>query len=186
MSNEPKDIDLLETLDLCAALKTFITAIDHPTLAGQKLFESVEFYPEKNLSDALQQLVIAKERVCLIVPSGDHYTQEKEGRTIRTTIWTSIDLVLADRAYLQKGQEAVFGGDKNVGVLAMKDLVLAAIGAQPQLTNLRWCALYPTGGALITLSDADEKKAPGRQAFALSYDTPAGQLITPITIAWPN
>lgn len=194
MSGELQDIDLLATLDLCAALKTFLAAIDHPTLSGEKLFEDVEFYPEKNLADALQQLVIAKQRICLIVPSGDHHTQAKEGRGVRTTVWANLDLVIADRAYLQKGQEAVFGGAKNVGVLAMKDLVMKALGANPQLTipsaptvaGLRWCALYPTAGAIIALSDAEERKAPGRQAFVLSYQTPAGQIITPLTVPWPN
>lgn len=178
-------IDLLTTLALCGALKTKLESIDHPTLAGQKLFEVVNFHEDKNLAEALQQLIIVKKRVCLIVPAGDHYVNAKEGRSMRSVRITSVDLVMADLAYTKGGQDAAFGGANNVGVIAMKDIVVSVLAAAPQLTGLRWCALYPTDGAFLTLSESEEAKTPGRQAFAMNYETPSGELITPLTVAWP-
>ena len=178
-------IDLLNTLDLCNALKTFLAAIPHPTLTATALFDVVNFAEDKNLAESLQQLIITKSRVCLIVPSGDHFLQEKMGRTIHSTRFTNVDLLMADRSYTKGGQDAAFGGPNNVGVIAMKDLVTAAIAAQPQITGLKWCSLYPTDGAMLSLSESEEKRTPGRQAFVLNYETPSGQLITPITTAWP-
>ncbi len=130
-------IDLLKTVDLCNALKIALAAIDHPTLAGEKLFQAVDFHEDKNLAEALQQLIIVKSRVCLIVPAGDHYDHVKEARSLYSRRTTSVDLLMADLAYTKGGQAATFGGPTNVGVLAMKDLVVATLGAAPQLTGLR-------------------------------------------------
>ncbi|MDP2227284.1 MAG: hypothetical protein Q8J78_07375 [Moraxellaceae bacterium] len=179
-------VDLLTTLDLFAALKTALVAIPHPTLvAPAKLFEVVDYHEDKNLAEALEELIIIKKRVCLIVLNGDRYENDKQGRSVRSRRTTSLDIVMADQAYTQGGQAAAFGGPSNVGVVAMKDLVVATLGEQPQLTNLRWCQLTPTEGAMLALAADEQKKAPGRQAYVLNYETPSGELILPATEPWP-
>ena len=176
--------DLLKTNDLCAALKTFLAAIDHPTLAGQKLFEDVAFHDDKSLADALEHLVVTKSRICLIVPAGDHFIDQKEARTIRSDRFTTLDLVIADAAYGQAGQEAVFGSANALGVLAMKDLILAQIAEHPQLTGLRWCALRPKEAAMLEVPAANGLS--NRKAAVINYETPSGRIISPIQNVWPN
>jgi hypothetical protein len=183
--NTPK-VELLKTMDLCAALKTALAAINHPTLAGQKLFEVVEYHEDTNLGEALQQLIITKKRVCIIVPQGDRYQTERPGRTIVSTRTTSLDLVIADQAYTRGANDAAFGGANNLGVLRMKEIVLEALAASPQLGGLPWCALYPTEGAMLEISASDEKSAPGRQAWVQNYETPSGQIQMPVKGAWTN
>ena len=179
--------DLLLTLDLLAALKTHLSGILHPdqTTPGTKLFEVVEFYEDKNIAEALQDLIIVKKRVCLIVPAGDHFILAKEGRTQRSVRTTSIDLVMGDVAYVKGGKDAAFSGAGNVGVVAMKDIVLISLANNAQLSGLRWCGLYPTDGAFISLSADDEKKMPGRKIFAVNYETPSGWITSPLTGTWP-
>jgi hypothetical protein len=179
-------VDLLKTLDLFAALKTKLAAIAHPTLvAPTKLFEVVEYHEDKNLAEALQDLLIVKKRICLIVLAGDSYVNDKVGRAVRSTRTTSFDLVIADQAYTKGGQDAAFGGANNVGVVAMKDLVVATLAAAPQLTGLRWCMLSPTEGAMLSLAGDAQKQTPGRQAYVLNYETPSGELMMDNSTAWP-
>ncbi len=177
--------DLLKILDLLAALKTRLLALDHPTLTGEKLFEVVAYHEDKNLAEALEELIITKSRVCLIVPAGDRFERRKEGRIINVDRYSSLDLVFADKAYTKGGQDAAFGGTKNVGVVAMADLVIEKLGETPQLTGLRWCSLEPTDGAFLTLAADEQKKATGRQAYVLNYETPSGELTLSPTAAWP-
>lgn len=180
-------VDILETLTLCAGLKAALEAIAHPTADGEKLFGAVLYHEDTNLAEALQDLVVMKQSVCIIVPQGDRYEQRKEGRSLVSTRLTNVDLVIADRAYTKGGQDAAFGGPKNVGVLKMKDLVVAALAENPQLGGLRFCALFPTEGAMLEISADDAKRTPGRQAFVQNYETPSGEIITPLTMPWlPN
>lgn len=183
--------DLLSTLDLMARLKTVLSAIDHPTINGQKLFEVVEYSEDKNLAEALQDLIILKQRVCLIVPAGDDWQRRKEGRTMHADRTTSLDLLFADRAYTKGGQDAAFGGANNVGVVKMHELVLATLAENPQLEAgnpaypLRWCALVPVSGAFLSIAADEAKALPGRQAYAVNYETPSGEITLPMTAAWP-
>ncbi|MBX3736741.1 MAG: hypothetical protein KF715_08635 [Candidatus Didemnitutus sp.] len=183
--NTPK-VDLLKTSVLCAGLKAKLEAIDHPTLEGEKLFEVVAFHENKNLGEALQDLVVVKKRVCFIVPQGDRFESKKEGRSQVSDRFTSIDLLYADTAYTKGGNAAVFGGPNNVGVIAMNEITLEVIAKDPQLGGLRWCALQPTEGAKIEMAAADAKAASGREAWVQNYETPSGRIESPLHLAWTN
>ncbi len=175
----------VKTTDILAALKTQLESLPLPgTTTGEKLFERVEFHENKKLREALQDLVIVKQRVAIIVPGGDSYANLKEGRSVRSVRTSTFDLLLADRAWTKGGHEAVFGGTKNVGVLTMKDLVVDHFIANPQL-DLPWVVLTPTEGAQIEIADADVKDSPGRECFVLAYETPAGERTITPTKVWP-
>lgn len=171
------------TLSLLAALKAALLEIPHPgteqAAAGEKLFEAVIFHENKRLAEALRDLVVVKQRVAVIVPGGDSYVNTKEGRTVRSERFSSLDLLIADRAWTQGGHAAVFSGENNIGVLRMKDLVVAHLVARCQL-GLPEVILQPTEGAHITLADEQVKDSPGRECFVLGYETPAGwETLTP-------
>lgn len=169
------------TLSLLTALKAALLEIPHPTLAGEPLFQVVDYHENKRLAEALRDLIAQKQRVAIIVPSGDTYLSTREGRTVRSERTTSLDLLIADRAWTKGGYEAVVGGANNVGVLRMKDLVVAHLLARCQL-GLPDVVLTPTEGAHITLADTEVKDVPGRECWVQAYETPAGwETLTPTT-----
>lgn len=166
-------MSFVPTLSILAALKAALLEIPHPSLAGETLFQIVDFHENKKLAEALKDLVAVKQRVAIIVPAGDLYENFKEGRTVRSVRTSSFDLLIADRSWTKGGYEAVVGGANNVGVWRMKDLVTAHLVARCQL-GLPEVILMPTEGAHITLADADVKDSAGRECFVLNYETPAG------------
>lgn len=171
------------TVSILTALKAQLESIDHPTLAGQKLFERVEFHENKNLGEALTDLVVIKQRVAIIVPGGSSFQNFSEGRSRRRVRTKTFDLLIADRAWTKGGHAAVFGGTNNVGVLTMEDLVVDHLDAHCQL-GLAYVELTPEESAHLQLKPA-EKDVPGRECIALSYSTPAGENTVTPTAAWP-
>jgi hypothetical protein len=178
-------VSFVKTVDILAKLKTALESLPLPgTTTGEKLFERVDFHENKKLREALADLVIIKQRVAIIVPGGDSYTNTKEGRTVRSSRTSRFDLLIADRAWTKGGHEAVFGGAKNVGVLTMKDLVVDHFVENPQLA-LPWVVLTPEEGAQIEIADSDVKDSPGRECFVITYSTPAGERTIKPTGQWP-
>jgi hypothetical protein len=173
------------TLSILAAVKAALEYIPHPTAAGEKLFERVEYHDNKRLREALTDLVIIKQRVALIVPGGDNYRTTQEGRTYRSVRTSTFDLLIADRSWTRGGHEASFGGPQNIGVLAMKELVVAHLVRHAQL-GLPHVVLQPEEGAHIDIADDQVKDSPGRECFVISYSTPAGEEIINPTAPWPN
>jgi hypothetical protein len=177
-------VSFVKTTDILTAMKAGLESLALPgTTTGEKLFERVDYHENKRLRQALQDLVIIKQRVAILVPGGDQYDNVREGRSIRSARTSTFDLLLADRAWTKGGHEAVFGGPNNVGVLTMKDLVVDYFVANPQL-GLPWVTLTPIEGAQIEIADDQVKDSPGRECYVLHYGTPAGeQTITP-TARW--
>lgn len=177
-------MSFVRTITILEALKTHLAALPHPTDGAAKLFERVEFHENKKLREALTDLTIIKQRVAIIVPGGDRYTNTREGRTVRSKLTQTFDLLIADRAWTKGGHEAVFGGPKNVGVLTMKDIVRDYFIANPQL-DLPWVVLTPEEGAHIEVAESDAKDSPGRECYVLNYSTPAGEDVITPTKPWP-
>lgn len=178
-------MSFVRTLDILNALKTQLETIALPGGApGEKLFERVDFHENKKLREALADLVIIKQRVCIIVPGGDTYENFREGRSVRSVMTQTFDLLIADRAWTKGGHEAVFGGVKNVGVITMKDTVRDHFVADPQL-GLPYVVLTPQEGAHIEIADSDAKDSPGRECFVMNYSTPAGEATLAPTRAFP-
>lgn len=175
----------LKTLDILSALKGELAAIPFPGgLPEQKLFERVEFHENKRLREALTDMFILKQRVCIVVPAGDSYENTREGRGIRSALTQSFDLLIADRAWTRGGHEAVFGGAGNLGVLRMKDVVRDWFLGRPQL-GLAFVCLTPEEGAHIEIADSDVKDSPGRECFVMHYSTPAGEAMLTPTVRYP-
>lgn len=162
------------TFELLNALKARLAAMPLPDGApGEKLFERVDFHMNKKLREVLKDLTIIKERVAIIVPAQESYENQRQGRTVLSSRTSGFDLLLADRAWTKGGHDAFFGGEKNVGVIAMKELVVEELAINCQL-GLPYVCLQPQEGAEIEISDDEVKDVPGRQCYVLNYLTPAG------------
>jgi hypothetical protein len=178
-------MSFVKTLDIMAKLKAALESLPLPgTTTGEKLFERVEFHENKKLREALSDLIIIKQRVAIIVPGGDSYENLKEGRVVRSRRTSTFDMLLADRSWTKGGHDAVFGGAQNVGVFAMKDIVVDYFVANPQL-DLPWVVLTPEQGAMIEIADSEAKDSPGRECCVLNYSTPAGESTITPTKPWP-
>ena len=164
----------LSDLHILNAVKAALEALPHPDLPAEKLFERVDFHENKKLREALRDLTIIKQRVAIIVPGGESFANTREGRTVRSERAFTFDLLIADRAWTKGGHEAVFGGEKNLGVLLMKDAVVRHFIANPQI-GLPYVTLQPQDGAQIELADDQVKDVPGRECYVLNYTTPAGE-----------
>jgi hypothetical protein len=166
----------IETLTILKAAKAFVQRIPHPTAAPAPLFQRVEFYDTEELSKALQELVIAEQSVCLIIPRGDHYRNVKEGRSMLSERDTDFEFLLADRSFAKAGADAKFGGPANVGVVTMKEILVKAFAADCTLGGLPFVTMMPTTGAFISLKDSD--RGPSREAWVQGATTPTGALRT--------
>lgn len=176
----------IATLDLLAAVKTALEAIPHPdavlAAAGEKLFERVDFHENKKLREVLRDQLILKQRVAIIVPEGESYENTLQARNATSVRTLQFALLIADRAWTRGGHDAVFGGATNLGVLAMKDLVVAALADNAQLGLGVGVLLQPQQGNEIELADDEVKDTPGRECYVLSYATWAGMTTLAPTI----
>lgn len=158
---------------LLNALRAKLAALKLDATAGaEPLFETVELYGNKNLGQALSDLVITKGRVCLIVPLGfTRLSDDKPAHRVLTRRFLQVNLLIADRAYYKAAQVAVFGGENNLGVLAMAERVEAALEGH-DLSDFG-PAIYGDG-AQQTLSDPQKKETPGREVWIDDLVIPAG------------
>jgi hypothetical protein len=168
----------IPTLDILAALKAKLEAIQIPAglpagVGTGPLFQRVEYYDNENLADALSKLIIIKQRVCFIVPMSDHYENDLSGGAfLHSRRLTEIVLLIADSSFTKGGQDAVFGGEKNIGVVRMKDLVVEELVGTT--LGLPGVALAPADGNFITVSDEKAKDKPGRECWVQPFETWAG------------
>lgn len=175
----------IKTLDILARWKAELEAIPLPGGApNAKLFERVDYHENKKLREALADLIIVKQRVCIIVPAGESYENTKEGRTVSSKQTQAFDLLIADRSYTKGGHEAVFGGAGNLGVLRMKDEVRDWFLTRPQL-GLAFVCLTPEEAAHIEIADSDAKDSPGRECYVFHYTTPSGEAVLTPTQPYP-
>ncbi|MDR1284225.1 MAG: hypothetical protein LBK99_25915 [Opitutaceae bacterium] len=168
----------IATLDIMQAVKTALAKlrIDPADPASAPLFETIDMHINKNLKQALKNLLILDQRVCLIVPGGENFENVREGRTIRSEKDITFDLLIADRDWAEKGHDATFGGPDNIGILRMADRVVAHLLEKPQL-GMAYVCLVPTAMRPIDVPADDVKDSPGRECYLINYETPAGSAI---------
>jgi hypothetical protein len=162
------------TISILEALKQRLASLKLDETAGDEpLFEVVEYYGANDLVQALQDLVVIKQRVAIIIPHGWDHQSERTGVVLRAIRKVSLDIFLADRAVLKKTGAALIGGDKNVGTIAMAERVVNSLFLTPFET--RELVFEPEDGAPIVLTKDDQKNASGREAWAQSFSVYAGE-----------
>lgn len=166
----------MTTLEIFTAVKDAIAAIPldaEGDPAGESLFEAVELYPNRDLGRALQQLLVTKKRACLVVPTAIRrlVADRSGGLSVLGSKYAEVAILYSDQAYFKYSQVVAFGGDKNLGLFAFDEKIEAA------LTGLE---LSPFGGIVLgdsdplILSDAQQKEAPGREAWLIEAFVPIG------------
>lgn len=159
-------------IELCSSLQSRLEKIVIAESPTEPLFEVVACYGNKSLGQALADLVITKGRVCLIVPTGirrfhDSFPSDR----VLTQRYLEVDLLIADRAYYKSGQVAVFGGDKNLGVIEMGERVEAALDS---VDLSSWGPAIFEDGAQQTIAASEKERTAGRETWIQSLLIPAG------------
>lgn len=181
------------TLEILTALKTALAAItlrdaaDADNTAGDSandpaiaapLFETVEFAANKQLGTQLRDLLVTRDRVCLIVPFAVRRTisDETGALSVLGRKHLAVELLYSDRALFKSGQTATFGGEKNLGLLGFDDRLEAALTGRD---------LSPFGGLILgdseplLLTDTDQARIPDRHAWLVSLLLPTGLIAAP-------
>ncbi len=165
----------IETITIMEALKARLASLPLDESGGEeRLFEVVEYYGAHDLVEALQELIVTKQRVALIVPQGWDHDNQRDGVSMRSVRKTNFDVFFADRAFVKKTGAGLVGGEKNVGIIAMADRVVANLSAAP--FALPELVFEPEDGAPIVLTKDEKKAAPGREAWAQSFSCYAGEV----------
>ncbi len=173
----------VSTVDLLAAVKAALVALAlDPTgdPQGARLFDAVEFYNLRDPVKALDALFLTQEqRVAFLVAGGDSY-QTAGGRdrvSVTSHRDTDFEVLVSDRVWEKHDPAAVLGGAGNVGVLALKDRVVAALHGQA--LDLAGVALVPREGGLMDLFDPRGTEQ-GRTFWSQQFTTYAGHVTVAI------
>ena len=140
---------------------------------GEPLFEVVQLSANRDLGKQLTELLVVKSRACLVVPmSIRRVVKDQSGAlSVLGRKYAEVALLYTDKAYFKPTQAVTFGGAKNLGLFSFDERIEAALTGQ---------ALTPYGGIVLgdsdplTLSDAQQKDAPGRQAWLVQALVPIG------------
>lgn len=182
-------IMFVSTLALLSAVNTAVSAAryhqaspaDPAVLSDDssdpKLFEKVAFYPDRNLARALTDLRVMKNRVCLIVPQGDTYENERKGQIARSDRTTEFMLIMADRDFsIDAGQ--LGSTPRSPGILNLKDLAVDLLVKKSFVVESQVVYFAPSAGAVVQL-DWKEDRAPaadmkGRECWHQLFIANAG------------
>ena len=167
-------MSFIPTLDLLSALKIRLAALE--LSPGVKAFEQVEYYSQPRLIQALQDLRLFKNRVCLIVPDDDVYEHSLEGRVLDTHCLRSVILLFADRD-VGRRQDASTGDPSGTpGVIKLNQLVVDdLLGHSLGFDEGR---VRPDVGGPILIEGKDREHSTGREAWHLDLTIEAGTAIT--------
>lgn len=165
------------TLEILATLKAALADIPLSTEdAAPRLFECVEYSANRDLVKQLSELMVTKDRVCLIVPMSVRRVVADETGAISVLghKHLAVELLYSDRALFKSGVTAVFGGDANLGLLGFDDLLEDALTGKE---------VSPFGGLVLgdseplLLSASDQGKDPNRHAWLVTVLVPTGLIV---------
>jgi hypothetical protein len=171
----------MTALEVLTAIKDALAAIPldvEGDPSGEKLFEAVELYPNQQIGRALQSLLkTTAKRACLVVPMGVRRATTSGSGAISVTGVKSIEvaIVYSDQAYFKYEQLVTFGSDKNVGLLGFDDKIEAALTGQ-EISPLGAIVLGDSDPIYLTV--AEQKDAPGRQAWLVQALVPVDLIAT--------
>lgn len=171
----------IRTTVLIALLQARLVSLKIDTAAPaseeNKLFERVGIFGANQLEAAMKATFASEQRVAFIVPVGDSHRNDRGRTVILSQRTTRLVLLIADRSMDKGKTEALIGGNRNVGILDMKDLVIDDLFANPfgEPVDL---AFEPGEGEPLMLQGADKPAGAGnlgRECWAQQLTAYAGQ-----------
>ena len=172
-------MNFIPTYTLLDSLKTFLADLELAPATDEQpavKFDRVEMYSALDLVQALEDLRIFKNRVCLIVPSSDDSENVSEGTELRSSLVRTFEIIVADRDYGRR-QNASTGDADTLGVIRIKDIVHeklwgSNLGLEPRRLNFRLI-----GGEAIVLTQKQRETLSGREAWQMTWQCDAGTAV---------
>lgn len=161
-----------DPLTILNGSKTLLAAL---TWSGSPLFAEVKVYAREDLAAALRELYLFDDRLALIIPAGWSHRNSREGTDVHSRRTIEFVVLMTDRNFGGENTALIGESGENPGVLAMAQSVVAALGGQTLGYSADFVALLPTSGEVFRLSDPDREEAPGRDAWAQTFTTDAGE-----------
>jgi hypothetical protein len=166
----------IDTVDLLAKVKVALEALLLDDTTATPLFDAVAYYNLRDPVKALQELFLTQEqRVAFIVAGGDHYQVNGGGRDSLSIVShrdVDFELLIGDRVWEKRDPAAVLGGEENIGVIRIKDIVVGAL--QGKSFGLPGVALIPdVEGGLMDLFDPRNQEQ-GRTFWGQPFKTYSG------------
>lgn len=148
-----------------------------------KLFEEIAFYPAENLGRALLDLRIMRARVCLVIPQGDSYENQKAGSVASSARTTQFMLIIADRDFSIDAKQ-MGSTRQSPGILNLKELTVRLLTQKSFVVEGRIIFFAPSDGAVVQW-DLKEDKAPaadpkGRESWTQLFVANAGDQRTEV------
>lgn len=167
--------------DIVSELVSRLQALQWTPDSGpaEPAFGSVLPFDSTDLADAFSTLLASKQRVALVVYTGESYETERGIRlSVRRTV--SVSLVISDRV-IGKKNHATFGGPTNPGAIRLVSLVLPAITGRI-IPNPEGIDCVPVRADLLDI-DETTKKLPNRVACLLDLDCFGGAIDSATQVA---
>lgn len=121
----------LATNAVIAALRDRLSALRLADAGDAPLFERVGVFGAGGLTAAVQATFASEARVCFIVPGPEEHSNRLSESLVYSQRQTTLVLLIADRALDTEREDAVTGGPRNPGILALKDAVIDDLFANP-------------------------------------------------------
>ena len=166
----------VKTLDVLNGVKAAIAALQlaaaYSSVADYpKAFTEVQIYRNADLLKALEDMRVYDDRACFIVPGGDDFDNAMDGRVLSAKRSSDVILLIADRNYARENL-ALIGDETGPGVIVLTDLVLEMLTGIT--LGLPGVCLTPMSGEPLHLTSKQQEDAPGRDCWALTFNTTAG------------
>ncbi len=147
------------TVEVLNALQAHLSAVQY---AGSPAFDQVELYDLADLAQAIKDLLLVKNRICLVVLDSESWEPERKGQQLICRQAREVTLLVADRHWASS-RVALLGNVQTAGVLGLKDALL------PELTGLITAKVFaqPGLGELMKVSDGKQHRIAWRQPFTL-------------------
>lgn len=163
------------TATLIDTLRTRLQGLKRtPAVDADPIFQKVGVYGGTELAKAMRDTFVSDARVCFIVPGADRFTNRIDRNMLQSQLNTGLALLIADQNLNGDREAAVMGGNETLGILAMKDAVIADLFANPFTDGDRCYAPISGEPIVITQEQADANTA-GREAYLLWLEAYAGE-----------
>lgn len=164
-------MSFIPTLTIMNRLKERLESLKAPDQSP--LFEMVRLYDSADLMKAFADALVTQERrLCFIIPAKHTYERKSDGNKIHVTKTAQFALLICDTDR-ETGQDAVFGGPDNIGVIGLSDQTIEDItGAQLDLPHV--CIEPVEGDDILVYNEQQQPSDSGRKGWFQIIQTKAG------------
>jgi hypothetical protein len=165
---------LRKTREILDAIAKKIEALNLPD-SDEKAFQTVKIASVADVEAAIEQLLVIRDRVALIVFDGDHFENEVRGTDLDSSQSRNIDVLVTDRVIDRDYTKALLGTKDHPGTLTLKDLVIEEVSGL-LLPNPHGVYLEAIDTQTAVMKSAKQKDQPGRCWMLINFTAKGGLL----------